>query len=615
MFRPALVSFSLLGLKEKLSFLGLILLRVSVHALDLLGLAAVGLVGAMVSGSLNQQRGAEFLGFTVSIESTHTYIWVVGAIAGFFVGKSILAVVMLRATTMFLSRVEADASMEVAEYLFSGDLDRMRSRSKGEIQWLVYTATQNAFSNVLFSGAAIVTEAALFVSIVVMFFTVDPATALILVSFFASVIGLFQLFVSKRLKRLGKGTARFEKGVNNSVLDLIGSFREATVTQKRDWFLDRLDQSRRGLARNRGHERFAMSVPRYLIESSLIIGLLALTFGQFAAGADFSSLAIIGVFLVGGTRMMAALLPLQNAINEIRVVGPRASRAQEIIAMARLEAPRPDPDFAAQIGEISLDSRGVSVQVKDVCFTYPDSVDPVLENVSFAIKPGQFAALVGPSGAGKTTLADLILGTLGPTEGSINTAGASPKTLQALYPGLVSYVPQQPGMISGTLAQNVALGVDLVDIDDDRVVEVLGQVGLDELVCKLPQGINTSVGEHSDALSGGQIQRIGIARALYTRPKLLVLDEATSALDAEVEASLAQTIDNLRGQATVIVIAHRLSTIQHADVVFVIEGGALVAEGTFYEVRKQAPIIERYVQLMTIEESKTTPSWVAESSH
>ena len=606
MFQPALASFSLLSSREKATFLAIVAARVVAHGLDVLGLAAVGLIGAMVAGGLNSASDAEFLGVSVSLESSETYLWVVSAIAVFFVSKSALAVFLIRLTTLFLARVEADASADLAQYLYSADLHRVTSRSKGEIQWLVQVSTQQAFSTVLFAAATIVTELALFVAIFAMFLAVDIPTALILVGFFLLVIGVFQLLVSHRLRRLGKGTARFARNVNNAVLDVTQAYREATVLEKRDWFLEKLNINRRGLARNKALEIFSLSIPRYLIESTLIIGILTLTVWQFAIGSEFGGLVVIGVFLAGGTRMMAALLPLQNAINVLRVTGPQAARAQDVLRVARSEvheqnkaeeekAERPFEGFSEEVARSA-----VEVRVDKVSFSYPDGNTPALRNVNLTIEPGQFAAFVGPSGAGKTTLADLILGLHKPTEGAIQLGGVSPAALRTRSPGIVSYVPQHPGMICGSVAQNVALGVDLADIDKHRVQESLGLARLLPVIDQMPDGIHSSLGEHSDALSGGQIQRLGIARALYSRPKIVVLDEATSALDAETEADIAETIEDLRGETTWIVIAHRLSTIQHSDVVFVLEGGEVLAEGTFSEVRKRAPRIERYVQLMTI---------------
>jgi ATP-binding cassette subfamily C protein len=174
-----------------------------------------------------------------------------------------------------------------------------------------------------------------------------------------------------------------------------------------------------------------------------------------------------------------------------------------------------------------------------------------------------------------------------------------PRVLREISPGLISYVPQRPGLVSGTIAQNIALGVVEEEISGDRVRESLAKAQLLDFVDSLPHGIHSTLGAHSDALSGGQIQRLGFARALYTNPRLIILDEATSALDAATEASVASSIKNVGGETTVVVIAHRLSTIQDADQVYVMDDARIVANGTFSEVRKSVPLIEEYVQLMS----------------
>ena len=215
---------------------------------------------------------------------------------------------------------------------------------------------------------------------------------------------------------------------------------------------------------------------------------------------------------------------------------------------------------------------------------------------------GSYAALVGPSGAGKTTLVDLMLGLHQPDSGRVLLNDVSPMELRQRSPGLISYVPQKPGLVSGTLANNIALGVSDKAIDEDLVWSALRKAQLGEFVESLPEGIFSSLGSHSDALSGGQIQRLGLARALYTEPRLIVLDEATSALDAATEASVAGAIRALGLETTVIVIAHRLSTIQHADSVHVIDAGRVLASGKFSDIRKNVPMIEEYVNLMSFKD-------------
>jgi len=218
------------------------------------------------------------------------------------------------------------------------------------------------------------------------------------------------------------------------------------------------------------------------------------------------------------------------------------------------------------------------------------------------VPSGSYAAIVGPSGAGKTTLVDLMLGLYEPDSGRILLNDLSPLELRQRIPGLISYVPQKPGLVSGTLANNVALGLRDESINEELVWGALRKAQLGQLVESLPQGIYSSLGSHSDALSGGQIQRLGLARALYTEPRLIILDEATSALDAATEASIAEAIQNLGSETTVVVIAHRLSTIQHADVVHVVDDGQVLASGKFKDVRKRVPMIEEYVKLMSFDD-------------
>ena len=612
MIRPVLRSFFLLRRRQKIIFLAIVASRVVVHALDVLGLAAVGLLGAMLASGLTDRNEAEFLGLTVSIESSQSYLWVTAVIAGFFMAKSVIGTALLRVTTLFLARVEAKSASEVARYLFSGDIGRVRSMSKGEIQWAVNSSSQIAFSGMLFSGSALVTESALFVAVFAGFLFVDVATAILITVYFIVLIALFQLSINQRLRRMGQRLAQHSVRVNDSILDMASAFREALVLEKRGVFLDRFDSSRRRLALDRGLQRFVMGLPRFFIEAALMLGIMAMIVWQFAQGTLSEGLVITGVFLAGGTRMMAAMLPLQNAITDIRVNGPQASRAQGLISRAReaLEATESTESAVESDGPISIagedlgtEAVGLPISVESVSFSYPDASIAAVRDVDLEVQGGQFVAFVGPSGAGKTTLADLVLGVHTPSAGAVTVAGLTPEQLRKAEPGIVAYVPQNPGMVSGTIAQNVALGVEPELIDVDRVVEVLQQAGLWDVIQGLPEGMDTSLGEQSDALSGGQIQRLGLARALYTRPRLLLLDEATSALDAETEAGIAQTIDSLRGQTTLIVIAHRLSTIQHADTVFVIDEGQLIASGSFGQVRKKVPLIERYVQLMAIKDT------------
>ena len=306
--------------------------------------------------------------------------------------------------------------------------------------------------------------------------------------------------------------------------------------------------------------------------------------------------------------MMGAILPLQQIWNDLRLKQKWVQTVHEILIQLRDEPELLDSRLYRS-RSVSLESTpsekptsGLAISLDGVTFTHSGKEAPTINSVSLEVPSGSYAAIVGPSGAGKTTLVDLMLGLYEPDSGRILLNNLSPLELRQRIPGLISYVPQKPGLVSGTLANNVALGLRDESIDEELVWSALRKAQLGQLVESLPQGIYSSLGSHSDALSGGQIQRLGLARALYTEPRLIILDEATSALDAATEASIAEAIQNLGSETTVVVIAHRLSTIQHADVVHVVDDGHVLASGKFKDVRKRVPMIEEYVKLMSFDD-------------
>jgi ATP-binding cassette subfamily C protein len=342
-------------------------------------------------------------------------------------------------------------------------------------------------------------------------------------------------------------------------------------------------------------------MPRYVVETALMLGVVIFVGYQFVTGQLASGLVTVGVFLTGGVRIMASLLPLQNAVATVKNQVEQSKLARELLAEAESQPIQSSENLHLVDSSVKT-SGSLEVSLHDVSFTYPGSSSPALKNLTLEIGSGQHVAFIGPSGAGKTTIVDMILGLIDPTSGSISIGNGTMSHRELIQNGLISYVPQNPGIVSGSIAENVALGTDVIAIDEVRVLDALNTAHLGEFVSTLPDGIWTSVGSQADALSGGQIQRLGLARALYGRPKLIVLDEATSALDASSEAFIASSLKALGSDVTVIVIAHRLSTVQHSDVVFVVENGSITASGSFMHLRNTVPMVAEYVKLMSFEE-------------
>jgi ABC-type multidrug transport system fused ATPase/permease subunit len=221
-----------------------------------------------------------------------------------------------------------------------------------------------------------------------------------------------------------------------------------------------------------------------------------------------------------------------------------------------------------------------------------------LLDVNVSIESGESLAIVGPSGAGKTTFVDVLLGVLKPSSGDVRISDLEPLAAISRWPGAISYVPQDVVISNGTIRENIAMGFPIEVASDELVWDALEIAQLTEFVKSLPLGLDTPVGERGTKISGGQRQRLGIARAMFTKPKLLVLDEATSSLDGQTEADISDAIQRLKGMVTVVLIAHRLSTVRNASLVVYMTNGEIVARGTFEEVRKAVPDFDHQAQLM-----------------
>jgi ATP-binding cassette subfamily C protein len=592
---------------EKIFFGLRVFFRVALNGLDMLALALMGVLGAVTATGLSG-TSFELFGFRLPEPTASNVVILVAAVAALFIAKGGLAILLGRWTAIYLAGIEVKNSAKVTRYLFTGTLERLRNYSRSEIQFLVEASINATFSGVLGSMTTLLIEGSLFISIFIVFLLVDWVSALAIATFFALLILSLQLTTAARYLRTGRDIQKSSVDAGGSILEMVDGFREISVLAKQDYFISRFVEARKLHARTAVGLQVLKSLPRYIAESGLILGALAFVVWQLNRESLGEGLIALGVFLAGSYRMMGALLPLQQIWNQLRVSQNWVRMAQEILIQLK-DVPEvfsssiyADAVSTSQAMDRAENALGLQVSIQDVSYTHEGKDVEAIKEVSLKIDAGTFVALVGPSGAGKTTLVDLVLGLYTPNVGRITIEGFAPQIYREKFRGEVSYVPQKPGLVSGSIANNVALGVPDEEIDESNVWSALTLAQLDSAIRALPEGIHSSLGAHSDSLSGGQIQRLGLARALYTRPRLVILDEATSALDAATEASVAAAVRSLGAATTVVVIAHRLSTIQNADAVHVLESGRLLASGSFREVRRQVPLIEEYVKLMSFED-------------
>jgi ATP-binding cassette subfamily C protein len=603
MLKAIKASLAFMTPKERSSWYLLTGLRAILAIFDLVGILAIGFVvtstAIFLTAGSDPKRVLEFGGLEIPAVNAQTLPWVAGGVLVTFLLKAVISVALLRRAAYFVAGVEARAGRAIAEIGFGGDLSDARERSREEMMFAIQAGSPAAFNTLLNATNSLVAEAMLFLIVCIGFLFVDPVTTAAAMGYFALIAVLIHYFVGSSLAKAGQVAAVGTIQASTAISDLLSVFRELSVLKKRTRYVEQIYEAKLSSATSSARSYYLSGMPRYIIEAALLIGVALFILAQAASLDIVGSAGTIGIFLTGGFRLTAALLPLQASLLTIRSAVPWAEKAQEILALgANGELEKSEQVREAPTLNESVQPLGVSFEC--VSYSYAASSESAVTDLTFRLEPGSQVALMGPSGAGKSTIADLICRVLEPSKGKISTfTGGSTST--AMETARVGYVPQRPGMVSGTIADNVALGVERTEVEEGLVVEALELAQLGDLLNNLPEGIHTTLGKLQDGLSGGQMQRLGLARAFYARPNLLVMDEATSALDAESEAGIQRALDTMRGNVTVVLIAHRLNTIQHADTVLLIEEGRLTDSGTFKQLIARNPSVERVADLMRVD--------------
>jgi ATP-binding cassette subfamily C protein len=449
----------------------------------------------------------------------------------------------------------------------------------------------SAVSQLLTVLLTIMSELTLLIFISITFAFVDLKITIYIVVYFIIIGILIHNTIGSKLQRAGKVNAEAAVSASSTVQDSLGAFREIHALGKQVDFEMKFTQARSAFARSTASLNYLSQLPRYIIESAVMIGAISLAGFTLSTGDPASAAGTLGIFLTGGLRIMASMLPLQNSLGSLKQLTAQADLFLRLTREFPADLNELGKGFPSKATENNL--RPIEIVLDQVSYTYENSEIPAVKSVSLKVPSGHTVAFIGASGSGKSTLADLIVGLLVPTSGMIEVGNPDLRN--------VGYVPQSPGMVTGTISENITLNLDKQLFDPDRLSNALSLAHLTELVNTLENGVDTELGAQSDGLSGGQLQRIGLARAIYSNPGLLVLDEATSALDAETEAAVSDSLRTLHGKCTTIVIAHRLSTIQNVDTVFVFDKGEIVASGKFNELAATNEIVARFVELSSLE--------------
>jgi len=582
--------------------LGLVVfLQISFSLLDLAGVAAIGMIGALTIRGVGSQgpgdRVSKVLNFLhLENQTLQKEVAVLAIVATFlFLLRTALSIIFTRKTLKFLSRRGAGLTTR----LFSQSLNRpflqLQSKSQQETLYALTNGISIISIGVLGVLVNAIADSALLVVLFIGMVFVDAATAFFVLIIFGT-LGLIMYFTShKRVQRLGAIDYKLTIESNQKVLEVLSAYREILVRNKRTYYTNQLEKLRVRLADAVAELSFIPYISKYVLESAVILGGVAIAGFQFLINDASRAVATLAIFIAAGTRIAPAVLRVQQGA--IQIKGNLAVATPSLDLIDELKETNP---LKSSDSEFHTNHEGFisSISIRNCYFQYPGTIKPAVNDASIEVKKGEVVVFVGSSGAGKSTIVDLLLGVLEPDSGTISISNSSPRNVFEEWPGAVAYVPQDVLIFNGTIRENIALGFEPTSIPEEALLDALEKAQLLDYVRALPGGLDSKVGDRGARMSGGQRQRLGIARALLTQPQLLVLDEATSALDGETESNIAEGVQSLKGDVTVVMIAHRLSSVRNADKVIYLHEGRVECVGTFEEVRAAVPDFDRQASLM-----------------
>lgn len=429
----------------------------------------------------------------------------------------------------------------------------------------------NQFMSLVSTSLQIIAEIMVCIVLGIYLFDTSHSMTVVVVGLLIICVGTFA-YVSKKIAlKLGMKNQYYNSKLIQWINQALGGIKEVKVLHREDYFISEYKENYKKLIKGAKTNEMIATIPKYIIETVSIVGILIAIIVKIFWGRREVTAFIpqLSVFAIAAFRLLPSTGKLNSYFNTIVYSLPSLDLIyhdlKEIESCTGRETEKKKTDEKRKLKK--------EIKINDIVYSYPNTDTNVINHVSLVIPKGKTIALVGSSGAGKTTLADIILGLLPPQEGDILIDNWSVYENLDIWHNMLGYIPQSIYLSDDSIRNNIAFGIKEADIDDNAVLQALKKAQLLDFVEKLPDGLNTFVGDRGVRLSGGQRQRIGIARALYHNPDILVLDEATSALDNETEQAVMEAIESLQGVKTIIIIAHRLTTIRNADIILEVNDG------------------------------------------
>jgi ATP-binding cassette subfamily C protein len=564
---------------------------------DLIGVALVGVLGAVAISGVGSTipgnrvgRFLDFFGLTgVSFQ----------AVAGILSVSAILVLTIRTLISMFstrkilnkLSYKSAEISASIFNQVQRKNLDQIEEIGFFQTQYAITSGVESLVVRVYGTALTLVTDLTLIVIMSATLIYIDPILAVSTFALFGFTGMILYLSMHKSASKRGLENAILEIKSSEIISSGLNLFREIRLRDGARVLTDSLKRTRVQHSKTVSSLNFLPYLGKYIVETMLIIGTVVIAGIQFYLHDAIHAAATISIFMAAGSRIAPSFLRLQQGLVTIR---GSLGMADKTLTLLQVEIPPLEKECFKEAAPEWVSK----VSVSDVSFKYADQSSWTLKSICFEVVSGEVVAIVGPSGSGKSTIADLVIGVILPSQGEILISGVSPEQAVIAFPGKIAYVPQDVQILTGSIRENLSIGLEPGTIPDSKLIECLIDAGLGEMFTDSSVQLDSDITAFGAQLSGGEKQRFGIARALITDPQILILDEATSALDATTESSITKMLDRRKGNLTTLIIAHRLSTVREADRVLYVSNGQIIASGSFSEVRNSVPGFEEQASLM-----------------
>lgn len=596
-----LLTFLQFSKADKIKIFGSILIQSFLSIIDLIGIGIIGVLGALAVTGIQSEQPGNKVGmvlrfFSLDGLSFQNQILFLGLIAAVvLVFRTIASIILLQKTLLFISRRGAVISSKLIKNLFSGSILNISKYSQQEVLYATTSGVQLITLGILGNAITLIADVSLMVVMAVGLFIVDPFMSSFVFVTFAIIGFILYKAMKGKIQRIGIQEVQLSIQGNQLIMEFLDTFRELVVQNLRTSYISRLTELRFSLAKLQSQRTFLPNISKYVVESTVVIGSLFVCGAMFAFKDAQHAVGGLAIFLAAGTRVAPAVLRIQQSAVTMKSSSSTLGRTIEMLTETHDQPELPGSENSSLMNYADMNPE---LQLINVSFKYKDSQNFTLSDINLQVMPGEKLAIVGPSGAGKSTLVDLMLGILPPNSGLIKISGETPLKAFSKWNGSISYVPQNIAVVQGSIRENLALGFQNHVFSDDYYWNALEKAQLSKFVIHLPEKLDEKVGDQGSRLSGGQKQRLGIARALFTKPKMIIFDEATSSLDVDTENAIASFLNDSNNKSTIVMIAHRLSSVRKADRIIYLDRGKIVAEGNFETLRSLVPDFDRQANLL-----------------